>query len=269
MGAIDRPVVSAILFREDGTPVAIGPSGTVGVAFPGHSISQGTVVGVTGLVRGYASTSSNAITVCRATAYTEPSSAQQMRLVSSSASDTAAGTGSRTVRITYYDGTGAGPFTEDVTMSGTTPVNTVAVNIRFIEGLDTLTVGSNGTNVGTISLQAVGGGTTFGTIAAGDGTTYWAHHYVAPGRRCYVTRLFVGTQGNNANFFVRYIDPTVANAFERQMTPNLRSVNAQPSQMHDIDFNFSIPGPARVTMYGRSDSNTANTFYAGFSFYEC
>lgn len=269
MGARDRPVVSSVLFKEDGTPVAVGPNGNLGVALPGHSISQGTISGVAGLVRGYASTASTAITACRATTYTEPSSAQQMRLVSSSASDAAAGTGSRTVRVTYHDGTGAGPFTEDVTMNGTTPVSTVATNIRFIESLDTLTVGSNGTNVGTISIQAIGGGTTFGTIAVSDGTTYWAHHYVAPGRRCYVTRLFVGTQGNNANFFVRYADPTVSAAFERQMTPNLRAINAQPSQMHDIDFNFSIPGPARVTVYGRSDSNTANTLYSGFSFYEC
>jgi hypothetical protein len=264
----DRPVHSVILYGEDGQKVIIGPKGTMGVGMPGHFIAQGAIVGVTDVIRGYAGTSSTGIFAVRATTYTEPSSAQQMRLVSSSASDSSAGTGARTVRITYYDGSLNGPLTETVTMNGTTPVNTVATNIRFIERLDAITVGSNGTNVGTISIQNTGGGTTFGTIAASDGTTYWAHHYVAAGNQCFITRIIMGTQGNGANFFIRYLDPTLANAFERQMTPNLRSINNQPSQMYDLDANFSVAGPARMTLYGRSDSATANTLYGGFCFYE-
>jgi hypothetical protein len=264
----DRPVISAVLFREDGTAVAVGPKGVLAVAAPGHNIAMGTISGVTDIIRGYAATASVAITAVRATAYTEPSSAQQMQLVSSVNTDKPSGTGAHTVKITYLDGSGNGPYSEVVTMNGTTAVQTVATNIRFIERLDTLTIGSNSTNNGTISIQSVGGGTTFGTIAASDGTTFWSHHYVATGNQCFVTRLFVGTQGNNANFFIRYLDPTNSANFERQMTPNLRSISGQPSQMHDLDANFSVAGPARLVLYGKSDSTTANTLYGGFSFYE-
>jgi hypothetical protein len=233
----------------------------------GHSIAIGNVNGLSAVRGGYCSTSSTTITAIRATVYTEPTSAQQMRLVSSNANDSSAGTGSRTIEITYYDGSLNGPFTEIVTMNGTTPVNTVATNIRFIEKLRTLTIGSNGTNVGTISIQNIGGGTTFGSIAISDGVTYWTHHYVPSGKKCFITRIQSGCQGNSGVIFPRYISVLTANAHEEQIIASARTTTAQPSQIYDWD-NFYVTGPGRICLYFRSDSATANTIHANLCFYE-
>jgi hypothetical protein len=116
----------------------------------------------------------------RRTAYTEQTSNAQRSIVSSSANDTAAGTGAQTVTLTYYAisaGVVTGPFTEVVTLNGTTPVNTVATNICFYENVKVSTVGSTGSNVGTLTLKAAtaGGGATIGTIDATDNQTFWCH----------------------------------------------------------------------------------------------
>jgi hypothetical protein len=100
----------------------------------------------------------NTLQVMRATTYTEPTSAAQRSLASASANDAAAGTGGRTVKITYYDGAGAGPLTETVTLNGTSAVNTVATNIQFIEKMEVVTVGSLGANAAAITLYGSTGG---------------------------------------------------------------------------------------------------------------
>lgn len=76
---------------------------------------------------------------------------QQMQIQSSSASDTAAGTGIQTLMIHYLDSSG-NDQTETKTMNGTTPVLTTATNIRFVNELHALTVGSNNGAVGTITI---------------------------------------------------------------------------------------------------------------------
>lgn len=80
-------------------------------------------------------------------------SAGTVSVVSSSANDTAAGTGARTVQIEGYDASYA-YTTETVTLNGTTPVNTVNQYARIFN-CTVLTVGSNTTNVGNISLTNV------------------------------------------------------------------------------------------------------------------
>lgn len=233
----------------------------------GNSIAIGNVPGLMGVRGGYCSTSSTTITAIRATAYTEPTSGQQMRLVSSSALDTSLGTGARTVEITYYDNNLNGPFTEVVTLNGVTAVNTVATNLRFIEKLRCITVGSGGTNAGTISLQNTTGLTTFGTIAVSDGTTYWAHHYVPSNKKCFITRIQSGCLGNSGVIFPRFIPVLTANAFEEQFMASARVTTAQPSQIYDWD-NLCITGPGRICLYVRSDSATGNTIHANFCFHE-
>ena len=134
----------------------------VAVSWTSERAIAGGIVpnGLSGVIGGYIGTSAVTLVACRATTYTEPASAAQRSVASSSASDSAAGTGTRTIRITYYDNSMNGPYYEDITMNGTTPVNTVATNIRFIECICSMTVGSNGGNVGTITLfnSTAGGG---------------------------------------------------------------------------------------------------------------
>lgn len=269
MALSDRPVMNLILYKEDGTPVTIDSSGILTAATPGHAIGRGLITSsVNGLAFGYVATSATTIVAVRATSYTEPASAMQMELVSSSANDASAGTGARTVRVTYFDGSMDGPFTEDITLNGTTPVDTVATNIRFIEKMETLTVGSNGTNVGTISIRETDGSPTYASIAASDGITYLAHHYVAAGRRCCVTRIITGTQGASSSVFMRYAHPLTANGFESQITPSFRTITAQPSQIFDLEAQLWLQGPGRLSLWTRPDAATANTCHAGFAYYE-
>ena len=215
--------------------------------------------------------------VMRSTAYTEPAAAAQRSLGSSSASDTAAGVGARTVRITYFDNTGAGPFTEIVTLNGVTPVNTVATTIRFIEKMEVVTAGSTLVNVGTITLfgAAAGAGGTVGTIgignivaAVGDNTTLWAHHYCPVLYTCKLSVLVVSAQsggsGTNGLFYTTSIKPLVANATEVLIGDTLL---VQGSFQRTFSFNPSEAGFVRFTTYGIPGTNNS-TLTAAFDWSE-
>lgn len=238
-----------------------------------RSIAGGIIPnGLSGVIGGYRGTSATTRVVLTATTYTEPTSAAQRSVSSSNANDTSAGTGTRTLRITYYDNDMNGPYTEDVTMNGTGAVNTVATNIRFIESMESLTVGSNGGNVGTITLfgSTGGGGGTVGTIAVGDGKTYWAHHYVRPGRTMFIRKLILstGSGGTSTNVSLNVTKPLTANSFENQIGTQFRAVAATIGNVVDFDALAAITGPARMLIYIRPDANTASTFYANITYYE-
>jgi len=219
----------------------------------------GTRTGVVSSIVALGGATAGTLQIMRATVYTEPVSAAQRSVSSSSASDAAAGTGARTLRITYYDGAGAGPLTEDITLNGTTAVNTVATNIRFIESIAVLTVGSGGANVGTITLfgSTAGGGGTVGTIgigniltAVGDNRTLWAHHYVATAFTASLATLVVGAQsggsGTSARFFVRSSQPLVTNTVELIVGDVLLVQGAFTRQ---FQFYPLVAGFARLTAY--------------------
>jgi hypothetical protein len=267
MSASDRIVQSAILVKEDGTPVAFDNKGVNIIGLPDYGIARGAIVGAAGTPFGYASTSATSIVSVRGTTYTEPSSAQQMSIVSSSTSDAAAGTGAQTIEILYYDGTGAGPFTETVIMNGTTPVLTVSTNIRFIERLRVLTAGSNGSPVGTISLKNSGGTNTFGSISIGDNQTSWAHHYVGVNRISLITRIFAGCSAVSGYVFLRQFSVLISNAAEIQCSKWFRCITGQPSQMWDMQ-GLYVPGPSRITLYTKPDATTASNTYGAFSYYD-
>lgn len=269
MSISDREVLSTILYDEDGTPVLICPRGVLITGTAGHIIGQGDLSNaVNGLTYGYVATSATTIVAIRGTTYTEPASAMQLEVVSSSANDSSAGTGARTIRLTYFDGSMNGPLTEDITMNGTTAVATAATDIQFIEKMETLTIGSNGTNVGTISLREVDDSPVYASIAASDGITFIGHHYVAVGRRCCITRIMSGTQGASSSVFLRYSTPLTANAFEKQITPRIRTITAQPTQIYDVEPQLWVTGPGRISLWIAPDANTANTCHAGFTYYE-
>jgi hypothetical protein len=77
--------------------------------------------------------------------------AETISVVSDSASDTAAGTGMRTMRIIGLDSS-YNLQTEDVTLNGVTPVATTAtwMRVRSVYGL---TAGSSAGNVGTVTVR--------------------------------------------------------------------------------------------------------------------
>lgn len=208
------------------------------------------------------------------TAYTEQTSNAQRSIASASANDTAAGTGARTVKITYYSvsaGVITGPFYETITLNGTSYVNTVSTTIAFIEKIEVLTVGSGLTNAGILTLKAGTGGTgaTISTIGVGDGQTYIAHHYVASGRVMYLTGLSVGVKGaDSATFDARVDNPSNANAYERTATDNIRVGTSQNTITRPYGTPVEITGPAHVRIYVTPDSTSSRVYFASMDFYE-
>lgn len=213
---------------------------------------------------GYTGTAAAASKVIRATVYTAPGANGQRSIVSTSASDAAAGVGARTVKITYMDQTGAGPFTETITLNGTTAVNTVGTNIAFIERIDVLTVGTTGSNVGTINLQTLvgGGGTTVWSIAVGDNQTNGVHHYVPVGKTCFVLLLEGAATVTAGQLSINVLNPINAVVAQTQPDTTIRHALVHVSRSFPVP--LSTVGPSLIFMNTRPDAATASTTFAGF-----
>lgn len=107
-----------------------------------------------------------------------PASPTIMKVASTSANDSSAGTGARTIQILGVNGTG-GYASEIVTLNGQTAVNTVNA-YDAIERVVVLTVGSGGANAGNINIGT--GDVTagipaviYGQIASGENNSLMGH----------------------------------------------------------------------------------------------
>jgi len=111
---------------------------------------------------------------------------EQMTIISENDADNGGtATGALTVCIKYLDATG-NPQTEIVTMNGTTAVNTTATDIRFVQELQVLTVGSNTTAEGHIRIYRFGTNTrVYNMIAAGGNQSLVPHRMVPFGKTFY------------------------------------------------------------------------------------
>ena len=214
--------------------------------------------------------------VVRRTPYTEQTVNAQRSFNSASVSDDGApvGTGARTLRVTYFNATGAGPFTETLTLDGTTCVATVASNIAFVEHIKVLTVGSTLSNVGIISMfvNSVCGGGTIGTISALNNRTFWAHHYVATGKEANITGISAGsnstTVGCGAVFILRARTIGIADAVDTQISDFIRLYGQESTFARAYTSPLKIPGPARLVMHVTPECSSAITYRAAIDFYQ-
>jgi len=130
--------------------------------------------------------------------YTELNSQRQCSVKSSSNTDKDSNaTGAREVRITFLN-SNYELKTEDVLVNGTTKVNTVATDIRFIQSFEII----KGTAaVGAISLLdgTAGNASEFCGISAGTYDAFLCHHYVPAGMRAWVIG-WGATVDDDANF---------------------------------------------------------------------
>ena len=81
-----------------------------------------------------------------------PSGGEQMELFCANANDTAGGTGIREVRIHYLDSAGVEQITDQITNGGA--VDLSPSDVRFIQTMHAISVGSNGVSVGQISVRS-------------------------------------------------------------------------------------------------------------------
>lgn len=222
---------------------------------------------------GRVATAATTRAVVRATSYTEPASAAQRSVLSSSALDAAAGTGARTIRIKYFTSAGV-PGTEDIILNGVTPVNTISTTIYYIEEITVLTVGNTGANAGTISLfnAAGGAGGAIGTIAIGDKQTFWAHHYVQAGKTCNITGLSCShngtTVGSGGVFTIEAINLTTANAALTQVSDFVRLYGQASTSSRTYASPIKVTGFSRVEVYTVPETGSATVYRASFDFFE-
>lgn len=247
-------------------PVGVPPQITNPLFF---AIPQGLVPTLaSGRSFGYAAAASAAGTRILATAYSPaaPGVAAQRSMNSSSANDAAAGTGARTVTITYLT-TAFVLKSETVTLNGATAVNTVGTDIAYIESIAIGSCGSGLTNAGTISLfnATAGGGGTLGSIATGDGQTNWAHHYVPAGVTCYLINVSGGASLAAGRFFLNHTgDPS------QSVLPILPVGGQYPhllggNEDHTFQVPVAIKGPDRIFLTEFPNTATAsNTAFGSF-----
>lgn len=107
----------------------------------------------------------------------------QLEVVSSDAEDGAGtSTGVLTVRIVYIDASG-NQQTEDKTMNGLTGVPLDEANVRFVQDVYALTVGSVGVAVGNITVYLQGAASTvYNMIALGGNKSLVPHRMVPLGK---------------------------------------------------------------------------------------
>lgn len=258
---------TAPLATDPALVVSVSPNSIV-------SVTAAPVSATPGISNGFVSTASVNTFAVRATTYNEQTTNAQRSISSASVNDTAAGTGARTVLLTYYTSAGVGPLTETITLNGTTAVNTVATNICYVESIVVKTAGSGGVNAGILTLfvSTAGGGGTLGTIAASANETFWAHHYVATGKACHITSLWVGHSGtvvgSGGLFFLLALQQGIANAVQENVSGFTRLYGQSSTISRNYGTAIKVIGPARILMYVTTESSSALIYRGAFDFYD-
>lgn len=121
-----------------------------------------------------------------------PSTALKFEVVSSSANDTAVGSGARTIEVTGIDNSW-NLATETINLNGVTAVQSVGTYYRVIKA-EVKTVGSYGaTNAGNILVRGTGGGSSFVQIDTSNGQSFASHFCVPLGYYGAITGANIST----------------------------------------------------------------------------
>ncbi len=157
--------------------------------------------------------------------YVFQTAAVAMELVSSSASDAAAGTGARSVVVTTLD-TNYNEVVSVVTPNGTTPVAIPGTH-RHHNNSIVVASGSTFSNVGNITIRTVSGAVAQGYIAAGIGVSRQGL-YTVPAGKIFMSKNFffahavigVTTGGVQFKPFLRFQNGTIFQGIWQNLNSN-------------------------------------------------
>lgn len=135
--------------------------------------------------------------------YVFPTVGQQMSLVSTSANDTALGSGIQTVYVHALDAN-YNPVDFIIALNGTTPVLTAQTNLFRINGIHATTIGTtSGTAAGNVSITNVGGTVSYGVIIAGNNTARQAIFTIPAGKTGYLSHWQGSSGAASGNHFTQ------------------------------------------------------------------
>lgn len=184
-----------------------------------------------------------------------PTQARVHAIVSSSTSDDGnpVGVGARTLRVYGLTSWTTAETSEDITLDGTTPVNTVNSYV-IIHRMKVLTSGATNINVGTITATAATDSTITAVILPGDGQTEMAIYGIPSTQTIYIKRwgASIGKAGGttvSANFkFLVNENPNVqlTNFLRKDDIDLASSGSSVLSRTYDIPPSFSGPCIVKV-----------------------
>lgn len=198
----DQATRTGRLYREDGSVVNEADlMAGLGLHVQDYrlAIARGEITGAEPFVGfGQKTTSgaeTNAIIWPDGALYIPAPAGVQPSIVSTSANDTAAGTGIQQVEVHYLDANLA-PQTTQVTLAGLTPVNLTPTDVRFIQCTHAVATGSGKAAAGIITVSY--SGNTLSLINTGDLRCRSSARMVPAGKRAFVASMVGGMVSGTA-----------------------------------------------------------------------
>lgn len=197
--------------------------------------------------------------------WTAPTAARVHAIVSTDIDDSDTGganpqsTGSRTIRVWGLATWGTAESSEDITLDGTTAVNTSASYV-IIHRMKVLTAGGSATNEGTLTATAATDGTVTAQINIGEGQTQMAIYGVPSTHTFYLTCYYVSinkAQGAvaavNINLLVNEDANTDVDLFIVKHTQGVQSTGTGWIRQCYTPY-FKIAGPAIIKISGTASA---------------
>lgn len=212
------------------------------------------------------------VPVARSGVYQTPTSAASLEVVSTSANDTSAGTGARTVTIYGLDSSWA-LQQETVSMNGTTAVSLVNTYIRVFK-MEVTTSGTYGlatgsSHAGTITLQGAGAGVTWLTMyygTYGRGETQCGVYSVPTGKSAIIKFHYLSVESNKPAtvlFMVRENADTVAAPYSPVFTAfELGGIQNYASLIDTAAAEGPFTGPCDLGFMSRLSTGTGSVSVA-------
>ncbi len=188
-----------------------------------------------------------------------PTAAVAMEIVSNSANDTAAGTGARTVAVTYLNASYASATTV-LSMNGLTPV-TLPVNALRINNVIVATAGTSprGANIGDISVRAAGGlGATYAYMLANNGIHQTSMFSVPAGRAFDVLEILNSVHQVDTSLRNCVLALNVQNSSGRRIKGLIYGVSSTSPYVHQTNGVPVTTVPAQSDVWVSCEAVSAN-----------
>ena len=191
-----------------------------------------------------------------------PTEARIHDIASTSANDTSAGTGARTLRVYGLTDWDTAEVYEDVTLNGTSNVATTNSYV-IIHRMKVMTYGSSGPNVGKITATAQTDATVTAQINVGEGQTQMAIYGVSSTQTAYVTQYYASalkatsSAAVNMTLYVNSIPDQELTGFLCKHTKGLQTTGGS-NLTHEFKPYAKFNGPCILKLQGESTANNGD-----------